>query len=145
MTIKFDAKNFTTPRTGPWDRIKEARANFPRLALSLKFRRAPTKGLGSNVDVLYCSKTKTTMVIVENPSTRGAEYGVTTYWGANPKQVLATVRGERKFLDLDGEFTWSGGSAEMSCSKVYDHIAALSRLAGFWDLIQHSEGNPYDS
>lgn len=132
MSVKFDAKNFTTLRVGPWDRIIETRAIDVAKGNPLRgWRRAPTKGLESNVDVVFCRDTKVTAVIVDFPagyvpSTLGAEYLVTTYWDADPNQVLEIVRGTREFLDLDGEWEWCGGGVEMDRSKVYGYLSSMT-------------------
>jgi hypothetical protein len=136
MSVKFDAKNFTTRREGPWEAIRWDVRGSQEIGLLKGWHVAPPKsGLDDNVDVVR--KGSITVVITKNPSTfvpshvTGPTYIVVTYWDADPTQVLETVRGDRDLLDFEqeGKWSWCGGGMTMNSSAIRTYLGSLKTVS----------------
>jgi hypothetical protein len=116
----FNANSFSIAPKSVWSSLRECAAVVDGVHPldGWKRRRATER-----TDVAYHAESKATVVLSRSESASDEEYYVTTYWGADPAQVFASVRGERGFLQLDGDWSWSGGPENMTEHDLYCYIA----------------------
>ena len=116
----FNPNTFTIAPKSVWASLMECAAcvDGKHPLDGWKRRRATER-----TDVAYHEASKATVVLSRSASDLDEEYCVTTYWGADPKQVFESVRGERGFLELDGDWSWSGGTENMTEYDLYRYVA----------------------